>query len=62
LFLHEDKKVFAKRFEYAVRDYFKTMFALIENSTLFFENSSEKFFVKLHWQKRHVFNKFLKIM
>ena len=33
-----------------------------ENSILFFENSSEKFFVKLHWQTRHVFNKFLKIM
>ena len=33
-----------------------------ENSILFFENSSENFFVKLHWQTRHDFIKFLKIM
>jgi len=41
---------------------FKTFLPWYENSILFFKTSSEKFFVKLHWQTRHVFNKFLKIM
>jgi len=49
-------------FENAVRDYFKKMFALIRKQHIVFRKLVRNFFVKLHWQTRHVSNKFLKIM
>ena len=56
------KKFWKRRFENDVRDYFKKCLPRYENSTLLFENSSEKNLIKLHWQMRHVFNEILKIM
>ena len=45
-----------------MRDYFKKMFALIRKHHIIFRKLVRKYFVKLHWQTRHFFNKFFKIM
>jgi len=53
---------FCKKFWKRRERLFQKMFVRYENSTLIFENSSEKNLMKLHWQTRHVFNEILKIM